>query len=184
MFYGFNFKVSEGFEKIMGRIIARITEVKGISIKAELYELLPPFITINNKVFQAPKINSFVKTNVGLNTIICQVKGEYYNEFFRKYSSDEADAINRKNGSSTGYFLDLSVVGYLYKDKLVQGLRVLPMVSANVEMLDVDDYDKIFHSENDEDILIGNDIFDINQEIYSSINDLFVSHIEIGRAHV
>ena len=49
----------------MEREVGKIVEVKGVSVKAELYELLPPFIINGGEVFAAPRINTFVKTKDG-----------------------------------------------------------------------------------------------------------------------
>ena len=49
----------------MGREIGRIVEVKGVSVKAELFELLPPYLFNNGEVVTAPRINTYVKTRVG-----------------------------------------------------------------------------------------------------------------------
>lgn len=109
----------------MGKIIARIVEVRGISVKAELLELLPPYYSISGRVYQAPKINSFVKTKVGLDTIICQIKGEYYNEYYRSKTSSESDALKIKNSDKTAYYLDLNVIGYISNNNMIQGLRIV-----------------------------------------------------------
>ena len=83
----------------MGREVGKVIEVRGVFVRAELYELLPPFIVKNGKTIISPRINSFVKTREGLDTIICQISGEYYDE--------------QKKGSFTGYYIDLSVKGYI-----------------------------------------------------------------------
>ena len=54
----------------MGREIGRIVEVRGVSVKAELFELLPPFLFDKGNVITAPRINTYVKTRVGLDTVI------------------------------------------------------------------------------------------------------------------
>ena len=82
----------------MGKEIGRIVEVKGISIKAEFYELFPPYIVERGRTYIAPRINAYVKTKVGLNEIVCQITGEFYDELHK--------------GQFTGYYLELSVKGY------------------------------------------------------------------------
>ena len=82
----------------MGIKIGKVTEVRGVNIKAELYELLPPYIIEKGKSYVAPRINTYVKTKVGLDEIICQITGEYYDELHK--------------GQFTGYFIELSVKGY------------------------------------------------------------------------
>lgn len=82
----------------MGRDVGRIVEVRGINVRAELYQLLPPYIVESGHMYIAPRINTYIKTKVGLDIIICQITGEYYDE--------------QKKGQFTGYFLELSVKGY------------------------------------------------------------------------
>ena len=64
----------------MGKEIGRIVEVRGIRIKAELYELFPPYIVERGRTYIAPRINAYVKTKVGLNEIVCQITGEFCDE--------------------------------------------------------------------------------------------------------
>ena len=78
--------------------VGRIIEVNGVDVKAKLFSLLPPFLIINGKPYSAPKINSFVKTKVGLDVIICQIVGEY-----------NVEDLNSK----TDYYMDLRVKGYI-----------------------------------------------------------------------
>ena len=79
----------------MGKEVGRITEVKGVRVRAELYELFPPYIVDSGRIMVAPRINTYVKTRVGLDEIICQITGEYYDEVHR--------------GQYTGYYLELTV---------------------------------------------------------------------------
>ena len=119
----------------MGREVGRITEVKGVRVRAELYELFPPFIVDCGHVLIAPRINTYVKTRVGLDEIICQITGEYYDE-------------NHK-GHFTGYYLEMAVKGYFENGRFVQGLRLLPMVAANIEMLEADEFKHINENSGD-----------------------------------
>lgn len=64
----------------MGKVVGRIIEVKGLQVKAKLHDLLPPYLIENGNRESAPKINGFVKTKIGIDTIICQVVGEYSEE--------------------------------------------------------------------------------------------------------
>lgn len=146
------------------RIIGRIIEVNGLSTKAVLFELLPPYLITNGKRETAPKINGFVKTRVGLDTVICQVVGEYNQE---------------ENNELKAHYLRLEVKGYLSEDGFIQGLRVLPIVSANIELLDSSDYSKIFSSPRETTINIGNDLYDDSKTIDVEINKLIVSHIGV-----
>ncbi|WP_270855246.1 hypothetical protein, partial [Longibaculum muris] len=116
----------------MNKDIGRIVEVRGVDVKAKLFRLLPPYLIRNGQVVSAPKINSFVKTKVGLDTIICQVIGEYNIE---------------KEDKTLDHFLDLKVKGYIEKGKFIQGLRMLPIVSSNLSLLNNDDYSIVYKCE-------------------------------------
>ena len=146
------------------RIIGRIIEVNGLSTKAVLFELLPPYLVTSGKRETAPKINGFVKTKVGLDTVICQVVGEYNQE---------------ENNEVKSHCLKLEVKGYLNVDGFTQGLRVLPIVSANIELLDPSDYSKIFSSPREKTIAIGNDLYDDSKTIDVEVNKLLASHIGV-----
>ena len=148
----------------MGKIVGRIIEVKGLQIKAKLFNLLPPYLTEKGRRESAPKINGFVKTKIGIDTIICQVIGEY--------STEESNEVKF-------HYLDLQVKGYFDKDKFIQGLRILPIVSANIELLEREDYDFIYNSGSLNTLPIGNDLFDENKFINVEINKLIPSHIGV-----
>lgn len=150
----------------MGKIIGRITEVSGIISKAELNELLPPYIVESGKVYDAPRINNLVKTRVGLDVVICQITGEYYAE----------KAIK---GNFTGYFVNLVVKGYLSNNSFIQGMRTLPIVGAEVEMLDSEDLQIIYAQKIDESLAIGKDLYNSSQVIRLDINKVIPSHIGI-----
>ena len=148
----------------MGKSVGRIVEVRGLNVRARLYELLPPYLVENGKYENAPKINGFLKTKVGLDTIICQVVGEV-SEF--------------KNGRVESHLLDLQVKGYIDKNKFIQGLRMLPIVSADVELLDQLDFKYIYNDGSNHTIPIGNDLFDIGKRIEVNVNSLAPSHIGV-----
>lgn len=149
----------------MGREIGRIVEVRGVSVKAELYELLPPYLIEGGHTIVAPRINTFVKTKVGLDVIICQITGEYYDE--------------QKKGQFTGYCLDLTVKGFFENDKFIQGVRMLPMVAASVELLNTDEFKRINECLDSHSFSLGTDLFDSNQKYYFSFNSIIPSHIGI-----
>lgn len=149
----------------MGREIGRIVEVRGVSVKAELYELLPPYLIEGGNIIVAPRINTFVKTKVGLDVIICQITGEYYDE--------------QKKGQFTGYCLDLTVKGFFENDKFIQGVRMLPMVAASVELLNTDEFKRINECLDSHSFSLGTDLFDSNQKYYFSFNSIIPSHIGI-----
>lgn len=149
----------------MGREVGKIVEVRGINVRAELFELLPPFLISNGKISVAPRINTYVKTKVGLSTIICQITGEYYDEL--------------RKGQFTGYYLDLTVKGYFEGTGFIQGLRMLPMVAATIELLDAGEFNQINYGKNEKSFSIGRDLFDANQEYLLSYNEIIPSHIGV-----
>lgn len=149
----------------MGKEVGQIVEVRGVLARAELYELFPPYIVESGEIQVAPRINSYVKTKVGLDVILCQVTGEYYDE-------------NQK-GKFTGYYLNLAVKGYYEGNKFIQGLRLLPMVAANIELLDADEFKNINKCSDEQVFPIGIDIFNSHQEYYLSYNSIIPSHIGI-----
>ena len=57
--------------------IGRISRVDGIRAVATFYKRLQPYLVDKGEVTSAPRINSFVKTNVGLDTVVCQIVGEH-----------------------------------------------------------------------------------------------------------
>lgn len=149
----------------MDRTVGRIVEVRGVKVRAELYRLFPPYIVTKGCTYIAPRINTFVKTKVGLDEIICQITGEYFDE--------------QNKGQFTGYYLELTVKGYFHRNRFVQGLRLLPMVAANIELLDINEFKRINECSDDESFPIGTDLFDVNQEYYLSYNAIIPTHIGI-----
>lgn len=149
----------------MGKEIGRIVEVKGINIKAELYELFPPYLIERGKMCIAPRINAYVKTKVGLNEIVCQIIGEFHDEIHK--------------GQFSGYYLELSVKGYFEGDTFVQGLRLLPMVASTIELLDENEFKRINRYADSKTFVIGNDLFDDTQEYTLCFDSIIPSHIGI-----
>lgn len=147
----------------MGRTVGRIIEVKGLMVKAKLDSLLPPYLVNYGSRETAPKINGYVKTKVGIETIICQVVGEY---------SEEID------GKVFSHYLSIQVRGNITNGEFIQGLRMLPIVSASIETLDENDYSLIYQS-TPNSISVGVDLFDENKSINVSINRLIPSHLGI-----
>lgn len=149
----------------MGKEIGRIVEVRGIRIKAELYELFPPYIVERGRTYIAPRINAYVKTKVGLNEIVCQITGEF------------CDETNK--GQFTGCFLELSVKGYFEGNMFVQGLRLLPMVASTIELLDENEFKNINNSGSNKSFSIGKDLFDSTQEYTLCFDSIIPSHVGI-----
>lgn len=149
----------------MGKEIGRIVEVRGIRIKAELYELFPPYIVERGRTYIAPRINAYVKTKVGLNEIVCQITGEFCDETHK--------------GQFTGCFLELSVKGYFEGNTFVQGLRLLPMVASTIELLDENEFKNINNSGSNKSFCIGKDLFDSTQE-YTLCFDSIIPSIMVS----
>lgn len=148
----------------MDKDIGRIVEVRGINVKAKLFKLLPPYLVNEGQVVSAPKINSFVKAKVGLDTVICQINGEYNLE---------------KDSNISDYYIDLTVKGYIENNKFIQGLRMLPIVSSNISLLSNEEYSIIYNYNKSISFKIGIDLFEINKDIYLNFNNLIPSHIGI-----
>ncbi len=127
------------------------------------YKKLPPHIITNGDIFPAPQINSYVKTNVGLDTIICQISGEY-EEFL--------------NDHTQKHIVELEIRGRITNNKFLSGLRLLPFVGANVEMLNESEFNKVFLKP-DFSVDIGKNLYDSSNRIYLDINKLISSHIGI-----
>ena len=58
-------------------ITGRITRVDGIKATATFYNRFQPYLIENGKATSSPRINSYVKTGIGLDTVICQIVGEH-----------------------------------------------------------------------------------------------------------
>lgn len=65
-------------------IVGRITKVEGVRAAATFFDRMQPFIVNNGQAVASPRINSFVKTGVGLDTVICQIVGEHEAEYDRR----------------------------------------------------------------------------------------------------
>jgi len=148
----------------MDTIVGQIVEVRGLAVKAKFFQLLPPYLFSNGKREISPRINGFVKTRVGLDVVVCQVIGEYS-------QIDEKSDIN--------HFLDLKVCGYFENGKFIQGLRMLPIVSANISLFDENDFEGMYCIGGDETISLGHDLFDDSKLIKADPNKLIPSHIGI-----
>lgn len=144
--------------------IGRIVEVKGVNVKAKLFRLLPPYLVIGGKPYSAPKINSFVKTKVGLDVIICQIVGEY--------NVEESD-------SKPDYYMDLRVKGYIDNGKFIQGLRMLPIVSSNISLLSEKEFDIVFRYDVSSSFSIGQDMFEQNRRLHINCNHIIPSHVGV-----
>lgn len=145
--------------------IGKIVEVMGTRVKAIIYEKMPPYLLYNTNIISAPQINTYVKTRIGLNTIICQIIGEYLK-------------LDNKESKEVGYFIELEVKGRIQNKKFLGGLRLLPFVDADVETLESEDFEILF-SKPEFAITIGTNLFDDFNKITLDINKLIPSHIGI-----
>ncbi|ERJ12284.1 ATP-binding protein [Haloplasma contractile] len=143
-------------------IIGEITSVYGIRVKGRFYEKLPPYMVKNSNVFLGPKINSYVKTNVGLVSVVCQITGEEV-------------SVNDKNQK----ILELNVIGSIEKGLFSQGLRYLPLVGAKIRLFTEDDYKSLFVSNDSMNLNIGNDLFEPTRKISIDLNSVIPTHIGI-----
>lgn len=144
-------------------IIGSIIEVRGVKVSAKFYKKLPPHMIQNANIFPAPQINSYVKTNVGLDTIICQIVGEHL--------------IKNEKGISD-HIVDLEVRGRVSKNCFLGGLRLLPIVGAKIETLSENEYNSIFLKPKFS-ICLGHNLYDTSNKIYLDVNRLIPSHIGI-----
>lgn len=150
--------------------IGKIVSVKGTKIISKLDELLPPYLVEKGEISQAPKINTYVKTRVGILNIICQVVGEICD-------SKEFDQIDGHSKSNFIY-LELNVIGVIENGKFFQGIRYLPIVLADVFTLNQEDKMIVFSLE-DESIVLGRNIYEPSRKVGLNINNLMASHIGI-----
>lgn len=144
-------------------IIGSIIEVRGVKVSAKFYKKLPLHMIQNANIFPAPQINSYVKTNVGLDTIICQIVGEHL--------------IKNEKGISD-HIVDLEVRGRVSKNCFLGGLRLLPIVGAKIETLSENEYNSIFLKPKFS-ICLGHNLYDTSNKIYLDVNRLIPSHIGI-----
>ena len=146
-------------------IVGKIVEVRGIKILAKFDEKLPPHLIKNKDIIPAPQINSYVKTRVGLDIIICQIVGEYL-----KFDNNQ--------GKEVAYLVELEVRGRISNGRFLGGLRLLPIVEAKLETLDKEDFDVVFYNAKNS-IVIGNNLFDISNKVSLDVNRLIPTHVGI-----
>lgn len=142
-------------------IIGEIYQVKGVKVSARLFRKLPPYIVTNGKVIQGPRIHSYVKTNVGLDSVICKIVGEIQN----LEKSEER-------------FLELVVIGNFIDDVFSSGIKVLPLISANIELVTDKEFSKLYYKP-EFPLYIGEDLFDSTLSINLDMNKITASHIGV-----
>lgn len=146
-------------------IVGKIVEVRGIKILAKFDEKLPPHLIENKNIIPSPQINSYVKTRVGLDTIICQIVGEYLK-------------FDNIQGKEIAYLVELEVRGRISNGRFLGGLRLLPIVEAKLETLEKEDFDMVFYNAKNS-IVIGNNLFDTSNKVSLDVNRLIPTHVGI-----
>lgn len=155
--------------------VGRVTRVDGIQVSATFYERLQPFLIRNGKPAASPRINSFVKTNVGLDSVICQIVGEHEAEFDKISSVSHAE-----QAAPVGAFVvDLEVRGYIANDVFKGGLRCLPIVGASIETLSGKELAMLYSSHGSKPMRIGRSLFDETNDVYIDAGKLIASHIGV-----
>ena len=151
--------------------VGRVTRVDGVRVSAAFYERLQPFLVAAGN----PRINSFVKTGVGLDTVICQIVGEHEAEFDKKSEITKAE-----QAAPTGAFVvDLEVRGHVSNGEFKGGLRCLPIVGATVETLDGDELAMLYSTHGATTMRIGRSLFDETNRVYLDAGKLMASHIGV-----
>lgn len=150
-------------------IIGKITKVDGVKVVGTFFEKLPPYLRIDRQMVPAPQINSYVKTNVGLDTIVCQIVGEH------EFNYDRYDPLDSEEKDD--FLVDLEVRGRFSKGKFSVGLRCLPIVGAEIELFEPKDYEYLFG--NKDGIYLGHNLFNDSHKLYLDPDKLIPSHIGI-----
>ena len=142
--------------------VGRVTRVDGILVR-------------NGKPAASPRINSFVKTNVGLDSVICQIVGEHESEF------DKVSMVSRaEQAAPVGAFIvDLEVRGYIANGTFKGGLRCLPIVGAGIETLSDEELAMLYSSHGLKLMRIGCSLFDETNDVYIDVGKLMASHIGV-----
>lgn len=155
--------------------VGRVTRVDGIRVSATFYERLQPFLVRNGKPAASPRINSFVKTNVGLDSVICQIVGEHEAEF------DKVSTVSRaEQAAPVGAFVvDLEVRGYIANGTFKGGLRCSPIVGAGIETLSGEELAMLYSSNGSKPMRIGRSLFDETNDVYIDAGKLMASHIGV-----
>ena len=156
-------------------IVGRITKVDGIKASATFFSRMQPFIVEKGQAVASPRINSFVKTGVGLDTVICQIVGEHEAEYDKR-----SEVVRETQAAPMGPFVvDLEVRGHVSSGDFKGGLRCLPIVGAAVETLDPEDLRLLYFSHGSKPLRIGRSLFDESRSVYLDAGKLMASHIGI-----
>lgn len=156
-------------------IVGRITKVDGVRAAATFFDRMQPYIVENGCTVSSPRINSFVKTGVGLDTVFCQIVGEHEAEYDRR-SEMSRESLAVPVGP---FVVDLEVRGHIAAGEFKGGLRCLPIVGAAVETLDSEDLEILYSSRGARPLRIGRSLFDESRAVYLDAGKLMASHIGI-----
>ncbi|MDO4899181.1 ATP-binding protein [Actinomyces sp.] len=155
--------------------VGRITRVDGVRVSAAFYERMQPFLVEAGKPIASPRINSFVKTGVGLDTVICQIVGEHEAEFDKK-----SEITRVEQSAPTGAFaVDLEVRGHISNGEFKGGLRCLPIVGATIETLDGEELAMLYSTHGATTMCIGKSLFDETNSVFLDAGKLMASHIGV-----
>lgn len=156
-------------------IVGRITKVDGVKAAATFFDRMHPYIVENGCAISSPRINSFVKTGIGLDTVFCQIVGEHEAEYDRR-----SEVTREGQAVPMGPFVvDLEVRGHISDGGFKGGLRCLPIVGAAVETLSPSDLELLYSSHGSKPLRIGRSLFDESQPVYLDADKLIASHIGI-----
>lgn len=156
-------------------IIGRITRVDGVRAAAIFFDRLQPYLLSSGRASASPRINSFVKTGVGLDTVICQIVGEHEAEYDRRDGMVQAEHVI----PSGGFVVDLEVRGHVAGSTFKGGLRCLPIVGATVETLEDSDLKLLYAAGGAKPIKVGHSLFDETNNVYLDAGRLMSSHIGV-----
>ncbi len=156
-------------------VIGRITRVEGVRVSAVFYERMQPFLVSSGRAVSSPRINSFVKTGVGLDTVVCQIVGEHEAEYDRHDEVAQAEHVLPDGG----FVVDLEVRGHIASGAFKGGLRCLPIVGATVETLTSDDLQLLFSASGSKLMEVGHSLFDESNPVYLDAGRLMASHIGV-----
>ena len=164
--------------------LGRIVKVSGTKAVARFFERLPPYLMDGDNLMRAPRLHSYVTTRVGLETIICQIVGEFETEYDGAAQSgvaqelDNFDAMPREDS----FMVELEVRGSISDGVFQSGLRSLPYVGAVVETISSADLKAITATDFNHlspPPSIGTNLFDETQRAYISPDRIFPSHLGV-----
>lgn len=155
---------------------------KVISVKGRNIEVLvdktknSSHLLYDGELLRNVSVGSYVKINKGFEQLIGKIESEFIIEDKKYYESEykkEKDKIKRA--------LNISLVGYLDKDKFEQGIKELPLIDNECFILTKGEYNKVhsFVKKGEDSISLGVLSSETSRDIKLGINSLFASHIGI-----